>query len=104
VANDQMALSVLQFFAENQIRVPEDMGIVGFDNIAESAFFYPALTTIQQDQHNVAKLADEEIHKIIEAEWLGQEPVVKSIILPPTLIVRQSSLHMKKEGEATGKK
>ena len=105
VANDQMALSVLQFFAEKQIRVPEDIGIVGFDNIAESAFFYPALTTIQQDQHQVAKLAVEEILKIIEAAWHGQELVApKSIILPPTLIVRQSSLHLQTEvGEAKGK-
>ena len=105
VANDQMALSVLQFFAEKQIRVPEEIGIVGFDNIAESAFFYPSLTTIQQDQHQVAKLAVEEILKIIEADWHGQEPVTpKSIILPPTLIVRQSSLHLQTEGgEAKGK-
>ena len=57
VANDQMALSVMQFFAEKRLRIPEDIGIVGFDNIAESAFFSPALTTVQQDQHNVAKIA-----------------------------------------------
>ena len=93
VANDQMALSALQFFAEKQIRVPEDIGIVGFDNIAEGAFFYPPLTTIHQDQHQVGKLAVEEILKIIESDWQGQDPVAsKSIILPPMLIVRQSSL------------
>ncbi|HET9905232.1 MAG TPA: LacI family DNA-binding transcriptional regulator [Anaerolineales bacterium] len=100
VANDQMALSVLQFFAEKQIRVPEDMGIVGFDNIAESAFFSPALTTVQQDQHNVSKVAVAEVIKVIEAGWQELDPVApQSIILPPTLIVRQSSLRIQEGGE-----
>jgi LacI family transcriptional regulator len=103
VANDQMALSVLQFFAEKKIHIPDDMGIVGFDNIAESAFFSPALTTIQQDQHKVAKVAVAELIKIIESGWQGLDPVEpQSIILPPTLIVRQSSLHLMKGGELQG--
>lgn len=93
VANDQMALSAIQFFWERGLHIPEDIGIVGFDNIAESAFFYPALTTVQQDQHTVAKIAVAEIIKIIESGWQGQDPVAsKAIILSPTLVVRQSSL------------
>ena len=105
VANDQMALSVIQFFWKKGLRIPEDIGIVGFDNMAESAFFFPALTTIQQDQHNVAKLAVVEIIKIIESGWQGQSPVdAKSIILPPALVVRQSSLYnSNKGGELPGK-
>ncbi len=102
VANDQMALGVIQFFWEKGLNIPEDVGIVGFDNMAESAFFHPALTTIQQDQHNVAQLAVAEIIKIIESGWQGQDPVSsKAIILPPTLVVRQSSLNPTKEGGET---
>jgi LacI family transcriptional regulator len=104
VANDQMALGVLQFFAERKTRIPEDIGIVGFDNIAESAFFSPALTTVQQDQHKVAKVAVAEVIKIIESGWQELEPVnPKSIILPPTLIVRQSSLRSPEGGETQGR-
>jgi LacI family transcriptional regulator len=103
VANDQMALGVMQFFSEKKIPIPEEIGIVGFDNIAESAFFSPALTTVQQDQHKVAKIAVAEVTKIIESDWQGLDPVSpKSIILPPTLIVRQSSLHVMKGGELQG--
>jgi LacI family transcriptional regulator len=99
VANDQMALSVMQFFAERNIRIPSDIGVVGFDNIAESAFFSPALTTVQQDQHKVAQLAVAEVIKIIESGWQELDPVKpKPIILPPTLIVRQSSIHNLTEG------
>ena len=100
VANDQMALGAMQFFAEKKIRIPEEIGIVGFDNIPESAFFFPALTTVQQDQQHVAKLAVAEVINIIEAGWQDLDPVdLKSIILPPTLIVRQSSLRVPKGGE-----
>jgi LacI family transcriptional regulator len=103
VANDQMALGVLQFFGEKEIRIPEDVGIVGFDNIAESAFFSPALTTVQQDQNNVAKVAVAEAIKIIESGWQGAVPAApKSIILPPTLIVRQSSLRHTEGGDSQG--
>jgi DNA-binding LacI/PurR family transcriptional regulator len=101
VANDQMALSAMQFFAEKRLRIPEDIGIVGFDNIAESAFFSPALTTVQQDQHHVAKIAIAELIKIIESGWQELAPVTpKSIILSPTLVVRQSSLRIMEGGEA----
>jgi LacI family transcriptional regulator len=100
VANDQMALSVMQFFAEKKIRVPEDIAIVGFDNLPESPFFYPPLTTVQHDQLHLAKLAVAEVIKIIEASWQGTEPVKPtSIILPPTLIVRRSSLRNPEGGE-----
>lgn len=95
--NDQMALGVIHFAAQKGLRIPEELGIVGFDNIAESAFFSPTLTTIDQDQYNIAKLAVEEIIKIIDAEWQGLDPVSpKSILLPPTLVVRQSSLRPNK--------
>jgi DNA-binding LacI/PurR family transcriptional regulator len=96
-ANDQMALSILKVATEKGLRIPEDIGIVGFDNIPESAFFLPPLTTVQQDQYTNARLAVDEMIKIIESVWQGLEPVnLKSIMLPPTLIVRQSSLRIRK--------
>lgn len=96
VANDQMALSVMQFITQKGLRIPEDIGIVGFDNIPESAFFSPALTTIQQDQYDIAKLAVEEVIQLIEAGWQDAAQVEsQAIILPPALVVRQSSLRGK---------
>ncbi len=104
VANDQMALSVLHAASLHGRRVPEDLGVVGFDNIPESAFFLPPLTTIQQDQYNVGRVAVEEITGIIESAWQGLAPIEpKSIMLSPTLVVRQSSLlqvHDNEGGEA----
>ncbi len=92
VGNDQMALSVLSAAPRHHRRVPEDLGVVGFDNMPESAYFRPSLTTVQQDQFNVGRVAVEEITKIIESDWDGLEAIEpKSIMLSPTLVVRQSS-------------
>jgi DNA-binding LacI/PurR family transcriptional regulator len=97
VGNDQMALGVIQVACERKLKISEDLGIVGFDNIPESAFFCPPLTTIQQDQYAVGKVAVEETIKMIKSGWHGQEPVEsKSIMLTPTLVVRQSSLRSMK--------
>ena len=96
VANDQMALAVIQVACEKGLRIPEDLAVVGFDNIPESAFFTPPLTTIQQDQHAVGKVAVEKTIRMIELgrHGLGSiEP--KSVMLAPTLLVRQSSLRLK---------
>lgn len=97
VGNDQMALSVIQVARQKEIRIPEDMGLVGFDDIPESAFFCPPLTTIQQDQFSLAQLAVKAITKTIESSWNGLESdEPKAIVLPPALVVRQSSLYQKK--------
>ncbi len=95
VANDQMALSVLKAVAKKGLKIPDDIGIVGFDNIAESANYWPSLTTVQQDQDEIARVAMTEMIKIIESGWQGLNPInPKSIMLKPTLVIRNSSLRL----------
>jgi LacI family transcriptional regulator len=72
VANDQMALGVMQYACQRGLQIPDDLGIVGFDDIPESAYFWPPLTTVQQDQYNVGEVAVEEIIKIIEANGMNR--------------------------------
>ena len=48
-ANDHMALGLLRALSEGGRRVPEDVSVVGFDDIPESAYFLPPLTTVRQD-------------------------------------------------------
>lgn len=93
VGNDQMALGVIQTACQKGLKIPEDLAIIGFDNIPESAFFCPPLTTIEQDQYALGKAAVEETIKMIKSGWHGLEPFEpKSIMLAPTLVVRRSSL------------
>ncbi|MCB8965896.1 MAG: LacI family DNA-binding transcriptional regulator [Ardenticatenaceae bacterium] len=96
VANDQMALSALQVLHKRGIRIPAEIAIVGFDNIPESACFYPALTTIQQNQHELACVAVQQMIQIIEQGWQGKDiGAPQSIVLLPTLIARESSIRQK---------
>jgi LacI family transcriptional regulator len=93
VANDQMALSVLQYACRNDLTIPNDLGIVGFDNIPETAFYWPPLTTVQQDQIHLGRVAVEGIIRIIESARDGgvyEEP--RSTMIEPTMVVRRSSL------------
>ena len=92
VGNDQMALGVIQVAAKKGLRIPDDLGIVGFDNIPESAYFSPPLTTIEQDQYAIGKVAVERIIQVIESSLNGLDSFPSnSISLDPVLIVRQSS-------------
>jgi LacI family transcriptional regulator len=96
VGNDQMALGVMQRAAQKGFRIPQDLGVVGFDDIPESAFFFPPLTTIQQDQYRIGKAAVEKIIQIIESNLERLEPErSNSFVLSPKLVVRQSSLRSK---------
>lgn len=49
VANDQMALGAMRALREHGLKVPEDVSVVGFDDIPEASFFEPPLTTVRQD-------------------------------------------------------
>jgi LacI family transcriptional regulator len=93
VANDQMAISVLHVACEAGIRVPQDLAVVGFDGLAESAYFWPPLTTLYQDLHALGSLAVKEIVHTIETRYNGEDRAdVKRIVLQPKLIERASSL------------
>jgi LacI family transcriptional regulator len=96
VANDQMALGVMQYACRNGLQIPDAFGIVGFDDIAESGYFWPPLTRINQDQQNLGEVAVNEIIKLIESGWLEQKPDrPKTILVTPNLIIRKSSLRNK---------
>lgn len=92
VANDQMALSVLQVACRQGLRVPQDLAVVGFDGIRESAYYWPPLTTIHQDLRSLGRAAVRELVGAIEARQAGELVVEPTIIsLRPELIVRESS-------------
>ena len=91
VANDQMALSVLREACRRGIRIPEQLAVVGFDNIPESAYFYPALTTISQDFQMLGEQAVQSVVEMIQARQGNQSILAQSRFIQPTLVVRESS-------------
>jgi DNA-binding LacI/PurR family transcriptional regulator len=93
VANDQMALSVLQVACRKKLRVPQDLAVVGFDGIPEAAYFCPPLTTVQQNLHELGCTALEQVICTIEARRGGENHYEPGIVwLKPELIVRESSV------------
>jgi LacI family transcriptional regulator len=91
VANDQMALSVLREACRRGIRIPEQLAVIGFDGIPESAYFYPSLTTISQDLQLLGAQALQNIVGMIQARQGNQPVIVQSLLIQPTLVVRESS-------------
>jgi LacI family transcriptional regulator len=91
VANDQMALGTLREAIRRGIRVPEQLAVIGFDNIPESAFFYPSLTTIFQDLQLLGEQAVQNIVEMIQVRQGNQYVVAQSRFIQPTLVVRESS-------------
>ncbi len=93
VANDQMAMGALRAAHDLGIRIPDDIGLAGFDDIPEAAFTQPRLTTVHQQVVELGHCSVVELVRLIAGERLldkdGMSPVQ---ILQPSLVVRESSL------------
>lgn len=85
VANDQMALGALRALADAGRRVPDDVAVVGFDDIVDAAEFRPPLTTVRQDFDALGRRAVTALVASIE----GGAPVAETVAA--TLVVRASS-------------
>lgn len=87
VGNDQMALGVLRAFHEKGIRVPQDVSIVGFDDIPDSTSFSPPLTTVHQDFAEVGRRCVDKVLKQMREN--STEPGRE--LVPTRLVVREST-------------
>lgn len=94
VANDQMALSVLREACRRNINVPDQLAVVGFDNLPESAYFYPSLTTISQDLQLLGEQAVQNVVKMIQSRHENQSTPVQSTFIKPNLVIRESSIRV----------
>jgi DNA-binding LacI/PurR family transcriptional regulator len=84
VANDQMALGLIRALHEHGRRVPEDVSIVGFDDIPEAEYFLPPLTTVRQDFNEMGRLA---LHCLLDGIGAQRRSTAPAIVAA-TLIVR----------------
>jgi DNA-binding LacI/PurR family transcriptional regulator len=89
VSNDQMALGLFHYAHEHGIRMPEDLSVVGFDDLTEAAYFTPALTTMTHPLRELGILAVKTLLEQIEGS--GSQPLVKTITLETKLIIRHST-------------
>ena len=92
VSNDQMSLGVFQAARRMGIEVPQNLGVVGFDDIPESAYFYPSLTTVRQNAEKLGAVAVEQMDQFIKAQQNNADFKPETRWIQPRLIVRKSSI------------
>lgn len=103
VANDQMALGLLEVAGRYGVRIPDDVAVMGFDDMPMAAFAKPGLTTIRQPHHEMGELACELLLSMIDPANYPLKRDLKTfsgteeddskhirVLLPTKLVVRES--------------
>jgi LacI family transcriptional regulator len=86
-SNDVMAMGVMDAVRNRGLRVPDDVSVIGFDNVPQSAVVFPPLTTVQQPLEQMGRVATQMLLGILNKP----EKHTGRIELPTELVVRSSS-------------
>ncbi|MEP3048146.1 MAG: LacI family DNA-binding transcriptional regulator [Roseibium sp.] len=89
-ASDQVAFGLISYLTANGVRVPEDMSVVGFDDIELSECFVPALTTIRQDRPALGFKAASLLLDCLDGNTRPEQSI-EPVVLDVELVVRQSA-------------
>ncbi|MEZ0167984.1 LacI family DNA-binding transcriptional regulator [Microvirga sp. TS319] len=85
--SDEIAVGLMEVFQAEGVRVPDDVSIVGFDDIGPLHLFAPPLTAIRQP---VRALGQRALSLLLETNWQEREPHATEEILPVEIVVRKS--------------
>lgn len=88
-ANDLIAIGVVKSLVEMGYRVPEDVGVIGFDNIPMSRYYHPSLTTISVNKEKMGATAFRRLIQLMNGS--ESEDLLTKMVLPVELIVREST-------------
>jgi len=86
-ASDEIAMGVINGLRENNIRVPEDVSVIGFNNNYAASIFYPKITTISQPSYDMGSVAMRMLIKLLNKKELEEG----HFVLDHTLIERDST-------------
>ena len=85
--NDRCALGFIDVVRQAGLRVPDDVSVVGFDDISQAAYPHVSLTTVRQDAERLGALALQRVcARLDDGETRAQE-----LVVAPTLVVRSST-------------
>jgi DNA-binding LacI/PurR family transcriptional regulator len=87
--NDISAMGAIRAIRESGLRVPEDVSVIGFDDIQSAAYQNPGLTTVRQPLRRMGKIAAETVLRKIQRPETDSIP--KSVTVEPELIVRETT-------------
>ena len=89
-ANDMSAIGALRYLSQNGYKVPQDMALVGYDDITVASLVTPALTTVRQPVMELAKIGTQILLERMEMKE-GDTYSPKSVVLKSELLVRDST-------------
>ena len=100
-SNDMTAIGVMRTFTKAGLRIPEEISIIGFDDIHLAEFVYPPLTTVNMSRVDIARAAFEALRTSVESKDEPQKQ--KRAAIPTKLTVRQSTSFPKGVGSKLGR-
>jgi len=83
--DDDAAIGVLNALQDHGVRVPEDVAVIGFDDLGFASLLHPPLTTVRAPTESVGRIATEQLFNLLE-----NRPANEAIILPTEIIFRRS--------------
>jgi len=95
--NDTLGLGALRALGERHLRVPEDVAVIGFDNIDESRYSVPSMSTVDTGRDEIARIA---VDRLIERIGEKGEPRPPETFKPDFRIVRRESTGFDSSAEA----
>lgn len=90
--SDEVAMGAINALRENGIEVPEQVDVLGFDNIYAASIFYPKLTTVEQPMYDMGSVGMRMLIKVINKKKLDQE----HFVLEHRLVIRDSCKNNRK--------
>lgn len=85
-ANDDLALAIIRRLQDNGVRLPDDLAVVGWDDVSAARYISPGLTTVRQPIRDLGRLAAEQL----SARIAGGQPAGMTRVLPTRLVIRAS--------------
>ena len=86
--DDKLALGAMRAIYEEGLRIPEDIAIVGYDDIETAAFYHPPLTTVRQPAREIGEIAADILMKNLTSDNSWEQ---RHVVLKPKLIIRESA-------------
>jgi LacI family transcriptional regulator len=84
--NDEVALAIMKRLQDHGVRLPDDLAVVGWDDVSAARYISPGLTTVRQPIRDLGRLAAAQLH----ARIVGAQPVGRPHVLPSKVVVRSS--------------
>ena len=84
---DQFAIGVMRALCDRGLRIPEDVAVIGVDDIDSARYLHPALTTVALPKDQIGKLSAEMLISLID----GRPVETRQVLLEPELVVRETT-------------